>query len=238
MTEFEDSLAGIGALVDETRRELYRYVCAQPGPVGRDQAAAALDLPHHQVKFHLDRLEEAGLLRAEYARLTGRTGPGAGRPAKLYRRAETQLAVSLPDRRYELAAELMAQAISRSTSTGAPVDAELAQAAREHGRRLAASVPAPAADPAGPDSALDAAAETLARHGYEPRRQDHTVVLANCPFHRLARTHTALVCGMNHALLGALSEALAPGTLHAQLDPAEGRCCVVLTASGQPRSGA
>lgn len=234
MTEFEDRVAGIGSLADDTRRALYLYVCAQPGPVGRDQAATALGLPHHQVKFHLDRLEDTGLLQVEYARLTGRTGPGAGRPAKLYRRAPERIAVSLPDRRYELAAELMARAISRSTETGAPAGEALAEAAREHGRSLAPSSTG-RTGPAAPDQALDAAADTLTRSGYEPRRQDHTVVLANCPFHPLAATHTELVCGMNHALLSALAEALAPGTLEARLDPAEGRCCVVLTAADGDR---
>lgn len=226
MAEFEDHVAGIGALADDTRRALYLYVCAQPDPVGRDQAAAALQLPRHQAKFHLDRLEEAGLLDVEYARLTGRTGPGAGRPAKLYRRASERVAVSLPDRRYELAADLMARAISDSADTGTPVGDALTNAAREHGRHLAGSVTAGA----DPDRALDLATDALARHGYEPRRHDHTVVLANCPFHPLAQTHTALVCGMNHALLSALADELAPGTLEARLEPADGRCCVVLTA--------
>nr|WP_246402150.1 helix-turn-helix domain-containing protein [Jiangella mangrovi] len=215
-------------MADDTRRELYLYVCAQPGPVGRDQAAAALELPRHQAKFHLDRLEEAGLLEAEYARLTGRTGPGAGRPAKLYRRAAERVAVSLPDRRYELAADLMARAISDAAATGAPVGEALTRVAREHGRRLAGAATTPKTTD--PDHALHLAADTLSENGYEPRRQDHTVVLANCPFHPLAQTHTELVCGMNHALLAALADELAPGTLEARLDPAEGRCCVLLTA--------
>ncbi|TDC50711.1 transcriptional regulator [Jiangella ureilytica] len=235
MAEFEDHVAGIGALADDTRRALYLYVCAQPEAVGRDQAAAALELPRHQAKFHLDRLEEAGLLDVEYARLTGRTGPGAGRPAKLYRRAAARVAVSLPDRRYELAAELMARAISDSAATGTPVENALTSAAREHGRRLAEATTAAATatlspKPADPDRALRLAADTLGRHGYEPRRHDHTVELANCPFHPLAQTHTALICGMNHALLAALAEELAPGTLEARLEPAAGRCCVLLTA--------
>ncbi|WP_203432881.1 helix-turn-helix transcriptional regulator [Jiangella asiatica] len=225
MTDFEDRVAGIGSLADDTRRALYRYVCSQPDPVSRDQAAAALSLPRHQAKFHLDRLEVAGLLQVEYARLTGRTGPGAGRPAKLYRRTSSPITVSLPERRYELAAELMARAISRSTSTGTPVADALTGAAREHGQSLATGV-----DPA---LALRSATEVLARNGYEPRPYDDGVQLANCPFDALAREHTALVCGMNHALLSALAGALAPDVLRAHLAPAAGRCCVLLTAGAE-----
>lgn len=53
MPEFERDVAGIGALADPVRRELYLYVCSQQAAVGRDQAAAALGISRHQAKFHL-----------------------------------------------------------------------------------------------------------------------------------------------------------------------------------------
>src|SRR4051794_14175030 len=105
------SAAGIGALADPARRELYRFVAAAAGPVSRDQAAAGLGLPRHSVKFHLDKLVEEGLLETEYRRVSGRRGPGAGRPAKLYRRSARQLEVSLPERHYDLAGRILAGAI-------------------------------------------------------------------------------------------------------------------------------
>lgn len=77
---FERDVAGIGALVDPVRRQLYQFVCSQSMPVSRDQAADAVGIPRHQAKFHLDRLTAEGLLDTEYARLTGRSGPGAGGP--------------------------------------------------------------------------------------------------------------------------------------------------------------
>src|SRR6185437_17211 len=89
--------AGIGALADPVRRALYEYVAAQPDAVGREAAAAAVRVPVHTAKFHLDRLCDEGLLQTEFRRLSGRTGPGAGRPAKLYRRASRQFAISLPE---------------------------------------------------------------------------------------------------------------------------------------------
>ena len=188
-----------GALADPVRRELYRWVVAQAEPVSRDQAAVGVDVPRHTAKFHLDRLVADGLLETEFRRLTGRRGPGAGRPAKLYRRSARQVSVTLPPRQYELAAQIMAAALDRG---GAPE--ALAEAAADVGRRGGA---------------------TLDELGYEPRERDGVVELLNCPFHALAAEHTALVCGMNLHLVGALLE----GTeRRAVLDPAPGRCCVIV----------
>lgn len=224
MNGFERDVAGIGALDDDVRRRLYLYVCAQPEPISRDQAAEALGLPHHQVKFGLDKLEAAGLLESDYARLTGRTGPGAGRPAKIYRRTETEIAVSLPGREYALAGELMAEAIAASAASGTPVEEALDRAARARGRELAAGVkPARSFE-----RALEVAMATLSEFGYEPRREDERAVMANCPFHALAEKHTELVCHMNESLLCGLVEELAPAVLSARLDPSSERCCVVL----------
>lgn len=225
--EFERQVAGIGALDDAVRRELYLYVSSQSAPVSRDQAAAALDLPRHRAKFHLDRLEEAGLLTTGYTRLTGRSGPGAGRPAKVYQRSEEEISVSLPERSYALAGELMAEAISRAGAEGTDVDATLQQVARERGHDLGAGVAWTDPDLG---AALEVAADALARHGYEPRVADDEATLANCPFHALAQTHTELVCTMNHALLSGFCAA-SPG-LEARLDPAADRCCVVVSARG------
>ena len=226
----EDDLArrvrGVGALADPARLDLYRLVAAADDAVGREQAATALGLPLHQVRFHLDRLVADGLLEVEYRRLTGRTGPGAGRPAKLYRRSARDVVVSLPERRYDLAGRLMAQAIDVATTSGEPVDTALRAAATAHGRALAAgAVPSPEGEPA----AVPAVLRALEAEGYEPRASGGEITLANCPFHALMRDHAALVCGMNLALLSGFGEALGCA---ARLDPGPGRCCVVLTVRG------
>ena len=198
-----DDLESVGALAEPVRRALYRWVVAQAEPVSRDQAAAGAGVPRHTAKFHLDKLVADGLLETEFRRLTGRRGPGAGRPAKLYRRSARQVSVTLPPRRYELAAQIMAAALDRG---GAPE--ALAEAAADVGRAQAGAFP-----------------EALAALGYEPRERDGVIELVNCPFHTLARQHTALVCGMNLHLVGALLE----GTdRRAALDPAPGRCCVIV----------
>lgn len=227
MSDFLERAAGIGALAEPLRRDLYLYVRAQDHPVARDEAAEALDVPLHKAKFHLDRLADDGLLDVEFARLTGRSGPGAGRPSKLYRRAAREIAVSLPEREYELAGRLMAEAIAESGRSGTPVLEALGQVASEQGRTIGQTALA-ALDPPSTD-ALRSACSALAEHGYEPRIESGSATLTNCPFHALAESHTDLVCRMNFALVQALVDEIGPGDVNARLDPAEGRCCVTLT---------
>ncbi|MGY1604858.1 helix-turn-helix transcriptional regulator [Geodermatophilus sp. SYSU D00815] len=208
----EDELAAVGALADPARRALYRFVVAADGPVGRDQAAAGVGLPRHTVRFHLDRLVADGLLETEYRRLSGRRGPGAGRPAKLYRRAAREFAVTLPERHYDLAGRILAGAVAAAGD--GPVGPAVAAAAAAEGRRLA--------EPAAP------LADVLTGLGYEPRPDGDGVVLANCPFHTLAAAHPQLVCGLNLDLLAALLDERGEAGVAARLDPGPGRCCVVL----------
>jgi predicted ArsR family transcriptional regulator len=221
----ERDAAGIGALADPVRLELYRFVCTQPGPVSREQAADAVGIPHHQAKFHLDRLAAEGLLESDYARLTGRSGPGAGRTSKVYRRARRDIAVSLPQREYELAGRLMAQAIAQSAITGEPVVEVLNRVAQDYGQTIAATQ-RPPVDAA---AALERTVRVLSKYGYEPRTADGAVQLANCPFHALAQEQTELACQMNHALITGVAEALAPHGPDVRLYPGPERCCVVLT---------
>ncbi|KAF3469481.1 helix-turn-helix domain-containing protein [Streptomyces sp. Tu 3180] len=211
-----ESVSAVAALDEPTRRRLYDYVVRHPEPVGRDEAAAALGLARQTAAFHLDRLADESLLDVVYARRSGRTGPGAGRPAKLYRRSARQIAVSLPDRRYELAGRLLARAVEESDATGEPVRDALHRNARERGARLAA------------EGGGEDVFRLLERHGFEPRREDGAVVLGNCPFHALARAHTRTVCGMNLHLLSGVLEGLGETGFEPRLAPEPGRCCVRL----------
>lgn len=224
----ERDAAGIGALADPVRRRLYLYVCSQPDPVGRDEAAEAVGVARHQAKFHLDRLESDGLLDSEFARLSGRSGPGAGRTSKLYRRADREIAVSLPDREYQLAGRLLADSVAESVASGEPVLDVLHRHAAAHGRTLGRTALAATATPETATSALRLATRVLAGHGYEPRPEGERVVLANCPFHALAKVQTELVCHMNEALVAGVAAVLGPHCPQVTLDPKPGRCCVVL----------
>ena len=225
MRDVDRDVAGISSLADPVRRQLYRFVCAQAQPVSRDQAAEAVGVARHQAKFHLDRLEHEGLLQSDYVRLTGRSGPGAGRPAKRYRRGGGELSVTIPPREYDLAGHIMAEAIADTASTAAPITEALTRAAAAQGRAIAAG----SDDSATSSDVRDRSLDLLAEHGYEPRPAGRTVLLTNCPFHRLARRHTDLVCHMNEALLAGFAEAIAPDLFEVRLDPGPDRCCVTLT---------
>lgn len=227
--EFVSHVRGISALAEPARRALYLYVVAQPDPVGRDQAATAAGVPRHTAKFHLDRLVEEGLLDTEYKRLSGRRGPGAGRPAKLYRRSTRQITITLPERHYDLAAQILAQAVEDAAHSGVPVLDSVQRAATNAGRRLGAQ--SRAVDQPEGSVAMQLLGDVLAARGYEPRTDGDTVVLANCPFRVLASQHTALVCGMNLHLIVAMLDELGHSDMTAELAPAAGRCCVTLTGT-------
>lgn len=226
----DDELASVAALGEPVRRALYHYVVAQPESVSRESAAAGVGVAHHVAKFHLDRLEADGLLDVEYSRPPGRSGPGAGRPAKLYRRSARHIAVSLPERRYDLAGRILADAVSAASGAGMPLDRSVREAAASAGRALGAQArQLPDEDP------LDAVSGVLADVGFEPRVVDDRVVLGNCPFHSLAESHRALVCGMNLDLItGLLSVLPAAAGVEARLDPADGHCCVTLNRPRRP----
>src|SRR5438132_924455 len=106
-SSYEADLERLAMLREPTRNRLYEFVERQAHPVSRDEAAAAIGITRELAAFHLDRLVDVGLLRAEYRRLGGRTGPGAGRTSKLYRRSRHQVQVSLPHRDHELLARLL-----------------------------------------------------------------------------------------------------------------------------------
>lgn len=227
-----EQVAGIATLNDPVRRSLYLYVADSAEPVSREQAAAGVDVQKSLAAFHLDKLAEQGLLDIEFRRLTGRTGPGAGRPAKLYRRSARQIDVSLPPREYDLAGELLAAAIEASEASGRPVRAELEEASYAFGQQLGAEAVAAAQSGqvrrASRARRRDVLLDVLRSHGFEPRTVGRDVVLANCPFHSLAQRYTDLVCGMNlHMMQGVRSVLDVDGEdLVPRLEPEPGQCCV------------
>jgi predicted ArsR family transcriptional regulator len=221
--------AAIGALADPVRRRLYDVVAGHDG-VGREEAAREAGVPLHTARFHLDKLVEEGLLSVDHRRLTGRTGPGAGRPANIYRRCGTEVAVSLPARAYELVGRVLAAAVER-TLAGTPLAEALADEARATGRRDGAAY-------AGAGGELERTADVLARRGFEPADDgsEDALVLRNCPFDALAREHTALVCGVNRDYVGGVVDGLGCVRTEARLDPAPGRCCVRVVETASPGS--
>ena len=217
-------LASLSSLDDPLRRRLYEVVTSQPGPVSRDEAASAAGIGRALAVYHLDKLVESGLLTASYQRPPGRSGPGAGRPAKMYARSDREFAVTVPPREYELAARLLVQAVEADPSDRSRT--ALAGAARRLGTELGSAF-RPAAgegDGAGRD-----VKGVLTQQGYEPCcGTDGVIRLRNCPFHQLAEQHRELVCGMNLALVEGLVEGLGADGWHPALDPRPGQCCVAI----------
>jgi predicted ArsR family transcriptional regulator len=216
-------VAAVAALAEPTRRRVYEHVVRQPAPVSRDDVAGTLGLARATAAFHLDRLVADGLLDIHFERRSGRTGPGAGRPAKLYRRSDVPVEVSLPQRHYDLAGELLAAAMVEAEQSGEPPRMVLERRAFRRGQELAAGVPTGGAA---------AVVGVLEDAGFEPRVTDGVVALANCPFHALAQQQTTLVCGMNLSLLGGVLDGIRDAGLVASLHPEPGMCCVRLDPAG------
>jgi predicted ArsR family transcriptional regulator len=227
--DVDQQLTGLAGLGDPVRRALYRHVAGRGVPVSRDEAAQAAGTSRPLAAYHLDKLVDDGLLEARYQRRGGRRGPGAGRPAKHYLRADRQIELSLPARDYAALAELLARAVEADPSGAAK--AALRRAAASLGGEVAAEAAGHAEPDGDPDQALAAVRRALDARGYEPYDDpDGTIRLRNCPFDRIAQ-HRELVCGANHAMLGALTEQVGGDPpVRALLDPEPGRCCVKLTS--------
>ena len=212
-------LASLSSLDDPLRRRLYEVVTSQPGPVSRDEAASAAGIGRALAVYHLDKLVESGLLTASYQRPPGRSGPGAGRPAKMYARSDREFAVTVPPREYELAARLLVQVVEADPS--ARSRAVLAEAARRLGTELGSAFER--------DAGERDVKGVLTQQGYEPcDGADGVVRLRNCPFHQLTEQHREVVCGMNLALVEGLVDGLGADGLRPVLDPQPGQCCVAI----------
>ena len=222
-------LSSLAALGDSTRRRLYAYVVSRRGGVGRDEAARATGISRVLAAFHLDKLVAAGLLGADYRRLSGRRGPGAGRPSKIYRRSPRQFAVMLPARRYLDAAHLFATAVE---AAGPRATRALHRAAVAFGREMGAAARELAGPKASHERLLDAAEQVLRAYGFEPARSNGSVLLHNCPFDALTPQHRQTVCHMNLELLSGFLEGLKVRGVAAQLRPHDERCCVLLRQAG------
>jgi len=225
----------VALLGDPARRALYMYVTRQADYVSRDQAAAAVGIARGLAAFHMDKLAADGLLEVAYKRSPGRVGPGAGRPAKLYRRSRRQVNVTLPRRDYEMLSRLMARALDQQ------IPPAVSLTLREEGRNAGSVMADEARHLAGRRSnrrrLLQAAMEVLWRRGFEPRRQDDEIILGNCPFEAVARQHPNVVCEMNLAILWGFVEKLRVKGTTARLAPGDGRCCVIVQMGAPAEEG-
>jgi predicted ArsR family transcriptional regulator len=223
-----DGLDTVGALAEPNRRRLYDFVVGARRWVSREEAADASGLGRSVASHHLERLAADGLLETDYRRMNDRRGPGAGRPAKVYRRASSEVAVHLPPRDYELAGHLLAEAAERAACDGTPIDVAVGDVARRAGSEIGESARARMHGRSRSDARRALLAE-LDDRGFEPEElADGRVVLHNCPFHQLAQSHTELICGMNLCLFEGLLAPVGSAGLRPHLEPDPEQCCVQL----------
>jgi len=200
MTVPED-LAAVALLAEPLRQRLYAYLRERHEPVGREDAARHVGTTVKLAAFHLDRMADAGLLEVQYRRLSGRVGPGAGRPAKLYSLSSRNFSIVVPQTRYALAASMMATALSGGFS-GSDGAGALQEVATTVGESLG--------DDIRRQMRTNRARREAVRHkleqlGYDPQSQGSgDTNLRNCIFPELSASHRELVCGMNAAFVRGL----------------------------------
>jgi predicted ArsR family transcriptional regulator len=213
-----DGWTAVVALADVSRRSLYEYVRRQGRPVSREEAGDATGMSRGLAAFHLEKLVDAGLLRTEAQAPRG-VRRGRGRTPKVYEAVGEGLAIAIPQRRYELIAEILADAVADDPADAGEAARRLATG---RGQALGAGL-------RGGSSLMDALAEV----GFEPESERDTVVLRNCPFHVLAARQTALVCGLNLAFVVGILQGLEVTGVQAQLAPRPGYCCVEVTGEAR-----
>ena len=229
MTRDAQDIEAVALLDEPVRRALYDAVVAARRAISRDEAAAAVRVTRALAAFHLDKLAEGGLLDVEYRRLTGRTGPGAGRPAKLYRRGSREVGVALPDRQYEVPAELLATAMENMAGPTPPE--ALRSAAHDLGETVGTAAREQSGSRPSRPRLRTSLHQTLEERGYEPHETPSGEIrFGNCPFHALVDDHRDLVCGMNLALATGILDGLGDTRLHARLDPQPGQCCIAISS--------
>ncbi|MFF8018072.1 helix-turn-helix domain-containing protein [Streptomyces sp. NPDC007929] len=221
------AIDSVSVLSEDSRRRMFAYIRRARRAVTRDEAAASVGISRKLAAFHLDKLVDAGLLRAHYETPGGTRK--VGRQPKVYEPTDAQITVTIPDRRHELLADLLLDAVLTEQAGESAAQAAL-RAAQRRGREMgeaARSETRPGR--LGPERGLTACERLLDRYGYEPVRETPTRLrLRNCPFHPLAAKAPDLVCAMNQAFLSGCLDGLEVNGVRATPAPRPGECCVRL----------
>ncbi|HVL80679.1 MAG TPA: helix-turn-helix domain-containing protein [Actinomycetota bacterium] len=201
-----DVIAGI--LSDRTRRSIYLHLRQRMSAATVNEIAERFAIHRNAAKFHLDKLLEAGLLRAEFKRVNGRKGPGAGRPSKLYTATEEEISFSVPERHYDLLATLLLRALTSGD--------DIEQVGRAFGRELALAAP-------GTEEPVAERVElVLSRLGFDPAvhagPDGHLrITTQNCPFGRVAlEAPNQEVCRLDRSIVQGLLEGFGMGPVRCE----------------------
>lgn len=228
-------IRAVALLDDELRRAMYTFIRRTRRPVTRDEAAASVGVSRKLAAFHLDKLVDAGLLRAGYG--TAGQRRTVGRAPKLYEVSDHEIQVSIPKRRHDVLAGILLDAVLTEGNGETARNATL-RVAHDRGEQIGTAERSRSRPGRlGVERGLTVASAVLERYGYEPVRvQPSCIRLGNCPFHPLAAREPAAVCGMNRAFIGGLLTGLQVRNVEAALEPRAGECCVELRAGATRRS--
>ena len=194
-----------GSLGDATRRGIYISIREAADPVTASETSELFDIHPNVARHHLDRLVTGGYLQVTRKRPNGRSGPGAGRPAKYYEATQKQVQVQFPGRRYELLSELLAQVLERVAPETAAKAAE--EVGREYGAQLALEVGLP--DDAGYQGAVEAVAKAMMGAGFHTTVVDgNKLITSLCPFGMTAINHPKFVCRLDEGIVNGLMDAI------------------------------
>ena len=220
-------IMAVELLAEPTRQQLYLYLRERQQPVGREEAARDTGIKPRLAAFHLDRMAEAGVLNVEYRRLSGRVGPGAGRPAKVYSLSSRSFSVEIPQTRYALAASMMATALANGGPGPDGVES-LQEVATSVGERLGDEIRQQGRTKA---ARLEAVRGKLRQLGYEPLvHESGEWTMRNCIFAELSASHRDIVCPMNAAFMTGLLKGAHLPSLHVERRMTRPGCCVSLAS--------
>jgi predicted ArsR family transcriptional regulator len=182
------------ALGDARRARLVDELEAAHEPLDAAELGRRVESHPNTVRFHLAVLADAGLVRSRPA---PRRTPG--RPRIVYELT----ADGRPGRadEYRLLATALA-GVAGATPAGV---AACEETGRAWGREL---VRRPRdGERTDDDAAVGAVVDLLAEQGFEPTAGDGTIEMRRCPFHALAETSPAVVCGLHRGLIDGALEA-------------------------------
>ncbi len=188
------------------------------------EIGAQVGLHASTVRFHLDQLVAAGLLRSHFER-----SHGAGRPSKKYAVAQGSLEDANDSEHYATLAGLLAEMFSERGPDDVPLTPEQAGAAWAH-RHAPELVGVPATtEPARTAGAwlgkVGVMIDVLRDWGYTPnlRTEDFgrsaDVDLVGCPFLPLARSNPEVVCAVHRGLMRGTLEVFGEADVELSLTP-------------------
>lgn len=206
MTVVANGSAQHSALASRTRRDVLEFIAASPMPLGASEIAEHIDLHITTVRFHLDQLEGAHLIRRDVER-EGRRG----RPRVVYR-AMPAVHQSTVHRQL---IEVLAGALATDADGGR---ARSVKAGEQWAQALV-----PENGPTQNDRSIDPLVTLLDELGFEPELESdddsHVIQLLACPFREAALDHPSVVCSVHRGLIKGTLEKTGHDTGEAELHP-------------------